>query len=58
MTNRSIRIKVLKSTSKTVTVQLMSANRKMRIQKDDFLAHLDNDVYEVDNPKMLEDIKN
>ncbi|MEM8524035.1 MAG: hypothetical protein AAGG68_05310 [Bacteroidota bacterium] len=58
MTNRSIRIKVLKSTSKTVTVHLMSANRKMRIQKDDFLNHLDNGMYDVDNPKMLEDIKN
>lgn len=57
MINRSIKIKVLKSTSKTVTVHLMSANRKMRIQKDDFLNHLDNGTYDVANPSMLENIK-
>lgn len=47
MTDRSIKVKVLRETSKTVTIQLMSLNRKMPVPRKDFEKRVENGLYEV-----------
>jgi len=57
MANRSINVKVEKVNSGTVTIKLMSVNRKMPVKKDKFLEEVENGTYNVLNPQMLEEIK-
>ncbi|MEM8528546.1 MAG: hypothetical protein AAGG68_28165 [Bacteroidota bacterium] len=57
MTNRSINVKVEKVNSGTVTIKLMSVNRKMPVKKDKFLEEVENGTYNVLNPQMLEEIR-
>ncbi|MEM0991883.1 MAG: hypothetical protein AAGI49_02560 [Bacteroidota bacterium] len=57
MIDRSIKIRILKHTSSTVTVKLMSANRKMRMPKANFLSHLEQGTYNILNPGIVDEIK-
>ncbi len=45
--NRSIRVKVLKETSRTVTVRFMTLNRKMPVPRQEFEKRVKNGLYEV-----------
>lgn len=47
MMDRSIKVKVLKETSKTVTVQLTTLNRKMPVPRKEFEKRVKNGLYEV-----------
>ncbi|MCO6492192.1 MAG: hypothetical protein J5I98_27490 [Phaeodactylibacter sp.] len=47
MVNRSIRVKILKETSKTVTIRFMTLNRKMPVPRQDFEKRVKNGLYEV-----------
>ncbi|MCR9050922.1 hypothetical protein [Phaeodactylibacter xiamenensis] len=47
MIDRSIKVKVLKETSKTVTVQLTTLNRKMPVPRKEFEKRVKNGLYEV-----------
>ncbi|MEM9884576.1 MAG: hypothetical protein AAF849_01700 [Bacteroidota bacterium] len=57
MIDRSIQVRIIKHTSSTVTLKLISANRKMRMPKENFLSHLEQGTYDILNPKMVEEIK-
>ncbi|WP_170254437.1 hypothetical protein [Phaeodactylibacter luteus] len=45
--DRSIKVKILKETSKTVTVQLTSLNRKMPVPRADFEKRVKSGLYTV-----------
>jgi hypothetical protein len=45
--NRSIKVKVLKETSKTVTIHMASLNRKMPVPRQEFEKRVENGLYEV-----------
>lgn len=45
--NRSIKVKVLKETSKTVTIHMASLNRKMPVPRKDFEQRVKDGLYEV-----------
>lgn len=47
MLARTIQVKVLKETPKMVTVKLMAANSKMRVERDEFDERVEGGVYEV-----------
>lgn len=47
MPDRSIRVKVLKETSKTVTIQLIPLNRKMPVPRKDFEKRVETGLYEI-----------
>ena len=47
--NRSIKVKVLKETSRKVTIQMMSLNRSMPVPKEDFDARVKSGFYEIVN---------
>ncbi len=47
MADRSIKIKVLRETSKTITIQLISLNRKMPVPRKDFEKRVQDGLYEV-----------
>lgn len=47
--NRSIKVKVLKETSRKVTIQMMSLNRSMPVPKEDFDARVKSGFYEIIN---------
>ncbi|MCB9265319.1 MAG: hypothetical protein H6558_09865 [Lewinellaceae bacterium] len=57
MVNRSIRVKVLKETSKTVTIRFMTLNRKMPVPRKDFEKRVENGLYEVVGDYELEEDK-
>ena len=57
MVNRSIRVKVLKETSKTVTIRLMSLNRKMPVPRKEFEKRVQNGLYEIVGDYQLEENK-
>ena len=57
MVNRSIRVKVLKETSKTVTIRLMSLNRKMPVPRKEFEKRVQNGLYEIVGNYQLEEDK-
>lgn len=52
-----VKIKILKHTTNKVTIKLLSVNRKMHLRKEKFLTQLNQGVYSVLNPKMIEEIK-
>lgn len=58
MLNRSIDVKVIKANSGTITIKLVSANRKMPVKREAFFKNVDNGTYNVLNPQVLEDIQN
>mgnify|MGYP006267952277 CR=1 FL=1 len=47
MIDRSIKVKVLKETSKTVTIRLTNLNRKMPVPRQEFEKRVKNGLYEV-----------
>ncbi len=47
MIDRSIKVKVLKETSKTVTIRLTNLNRKMPVPRPEFEKRVKNGLYEV-----------
>lgn len=53
MAGRSIKVKVVKETSKSVTILIMSLNRKMPVPKATFEERVENGEYEVLNPEVL-----
>lgn len=57
MANRSINVTIEKVNSGTVTIKLMSVNRKMPVKKDKFLEDVKNGTYNVLNPQVLEEIQ-
>lgn len=57
MVNKSIRVQILKETSKTVTVRFMTLNRKMPIPRKDFEQRVQNGLYEVVGGYELEEGK-
>ena len=57
MVNRSIRVKILKETSKTVTVRFMTLNRKMPVPRQDFEKRVENGLYEIVGDYELEEDK-
>jgi len=53
MGGRSIKVKVVKETSKSVTVEILSLNRKMPVPKAVFEEQVENGEYTVLNPEVL-----
>ncbi len=49
MVNRSIKVKIIKETSSTVTIKLMSLNRKMPVPRAEFEKRVESGMYEVIN---------
>lgn len=49
MTNRSIKVKIVKETSRKVTIKMMSLNRAMPVPREDFERRVKNGLYEVIN---------
>ncbi|MCB0565337.1 MAG: hypothetical protein KDD01_13265 [Phaeodactylibacter sp.] len=54
MVNRSIRVKILKETSKTVTIRFMTLNRKMPVPRQEFEKRVEDGLYEVVDDYELE----
>ena len=54
MVNRSIRVKILKETSKTVTIRFMTLNRKMPVPRQEFEKRGEDGLYEVVDDYELE----
>ena len=46
---RSIKIRVLKESSRKVTIHLVSTNRKMLVPKDKFIKNVKSGLYEITN---------
>ncbi|MCB0579821.1 MAG: hypothetical protein KDD10_10990 [Phaeodactylibacter sp.] len=57
MVNRSIRVKILKETSKTVTIRFMTLNRKMPVPRQEFEKRVENGLYEIVGDYELEEDK-
>lgn len=57
MVNRSIRVKILKETSKTVTIRFMTLNRKMPVPRQEFEKRVENGLYEIVGEYELEEDK-
>jgi hypothetical protein len=55
MGTRSIKVKIIKETSSTVTVKFLSLNRKMPVPRKDFEQRVEEGLYEVVNPTVPED---
>lgn len=55
MGTRSIKVKIIKETSKTVTIELVSLNRKMPVPRPDFERRVEEGEYEVIAPKVKEE---
>ncbi len=53
MGGRSIKVKVVKETSKSVTVEIVSLNRKMPVPKAIFEERVESGEYTVLNPEAL-----
>lgn len=53
MGGRSIKVKVVKETVKSVTIEIVSLNRKMPVPKEIFEERVENGEYEVLNPEVL-----
>ena len=53
MAGRSIKVKVVKETVKSVTIEIVSLNRKMPVPKSVFEERVENGEYEVLNPEAL-----
>lgn len=49
MPQRSIKVKIVKETSSTVTVHFMTLNRKMPVPRKDFEKRVKSGLYEVVN---------
>lgn len=45
--DRSIKIKVVSETTKTVVIELISANRKMPVPRADFEKRVESGLYEI-----------
>jgi len=45
----SIKIRVLKESSRKITIHLVSANRKMIVPKDKFITNVKSGLYEIVN---------
>lgn len=45
--NRSIKVQVLKETSKTVTIRMTTLNRKMPVPRKEFEKRVEDGLYEV-----------
>ena len=56
MASRSIKVKIVKETSNTVTIKLLSLNRTMPVPKEDFEKRVEKGLYDVINmPAVSED---
>ncbi len=53
MGGRSIKVKVIKETTKSVTIEIVSLNRKMPVPKATFDERVENGEYTVLNPEVL-----
>jgi len=53
MGGRSIKVKVIKETTKSVTIEMVSLNRKMPVPKAIFDERVENGEYTVLNPEVL-----
>lgn len=53
MGGRSIKVKVIKETTKSVTIEMVSLNRKMPVPKAVFDERVENGEYTVLNPEVL-----
>ncbi len=58
MTPRSIKVKVLKETDKTVTVKFIALNRKMPVSKREFEERVASGLYDVINAEKRSEEKN
>ena len=47
MSQRSIKIRVVKESAKTVTIRMLSLNREMPVPKAEFEARLESGMYEI-----------
>lgn len=47
MAARSIKVQIVKETSSTVTIKMISLNRKMPVPKEDFEKRVKQGLYEV-----------
>lgn len=47
MQGKSIKVKVVKETSKTVTINMPTLNRKMPVPRKEFEKRVENGLYEV-----------
>lgn len=55
MQQRSIKVKVIKETSSTITVHFTTLNRKMPIPRKDFEKRVESGLYDViDQPETME----
>ncbi len=55
MGTRSIKVKIVKETSSTVTIKFLSLNRKMPVPRKEFEQRVEDGTYEVINPTVSED---
>ncbi len=55
MGTRSIKVKIIKETSSTVTVKFLSLNRKMPVPRKEFEQRVEEGLYEVVNPSVGEE---
>lgn len=53
MGGRSIKVRIVKETVKSVTIEIISLNRKMPVPKDIFHERMENGEYDVMNPEAL-----
>jgi hypothetical protein len=53
MGGRSIKVKVVKETVKSVTIEIVSLNRKMPVPRAAFEERVESGEYEVLNPEAL-----
>lgn len=54
MEARSIKVKIVRETSNTITIKLLSLNRDMPVPRKEFMARMEDGLYEVINPEVLE----
>lgn len=54
METRSIKVKIVRETSNTITIKLLSLNRDMPVPRKEFMARVEEGLYEVINPEVLE----
>jgi RNase P/RNase MRP subunit p29 len=55
MASRSIKVKIVKETSNTVTIKLVSLNRTMPVPKEDFEKRVEQGLYDVVNMPAVSD---
>ena len=57
MLDRSIKVKVVKETSATITLHFVSLNRKMPVPREAFEKRVESGLYEVVNVEEMEEQK-